>query len=43
MVSVLVVSVVDSVFDPRRVQPKTIQLVFAASPLKKQYEGVTAK
>ena len=37
MVSVLASSAVDRGFDPRRVKPKTITMVFVASPLSTQH------
>jgi hypothetical protein len=37
MVSVLVSSAVDRGFEPRRVKPKTITLVFVASALSTQH------
>ena len=37
MVSVLTSSWVDGGFEPGRVKPKTIKLVFAASPLSMQH------
>jgi hypothetical protein len=37
MVSVLASSAVDRGFDPDRVKPKTIKLVFVASPLSMQH------
>ena len=37
MVSVLASSVVDRGFEPGRIKPKTIQLVFVASPLSTQH------
>ena len=43
MVSVLALSVVDREFEPRRVKPKTIKLVFVASPLSTQHSGERAK
>jgi len=43
MVSVLVSSVVDRGFEPGWVKPKTIQLVFVASPLSTQNKGERAK
>jgi len=43
MVSVLVSSVVDRGFEPGWVKPKTIQLVFVASPLSTQHKGERAK
>ena len=43
MVSVLASSVVDREFEPRRVKPNTIKLVFVASPLSTQHSGERAK
>jgi hypothetical protein len=44
MVSVLASSAVDRVFEPRSGQtPKTMKLVFVASPLSKQHLGERAK
>jgi hypothetical protein len=43
MVSVLVSSVVDRGFEPGWVKPKTIKLVFVASPLSMQHKGERAK
>ena len=37
MVSVLASSAVDRGFDPDQVKPKTIKLVFVASPLSMQH------
>jgi hypothetical protein len=37
VVSVLALSAVDRGFEPSRVQPKTIKLVFVASPLSMQH------
>jgi hypothetical protein len=37
MVSVLASSMVDRVFEPRRVKPMTIKLVVVASPLSTPY------
>ena len=36
-VSVVASSAVDRVFEPGRLKPKTVKLVFAASPLSKQH------
>ena len=43
MVSVPASSAVDHGFEPRSVKPKTIELVFVASPLDTQYYGERAK
>ena len=43
MVSVLASSVVDHSSSPGRVKPKTIKLVFAASPISIQQKGERAK
>jgi hypothetical protein len=43
MVSVLASSAVDRGFKPRSVKPKTIKLVFVASPLSMQHLGIRAK
>ena len=40
MVSVLVLSAEGRGFDPGRVKPKTLKLVYAASPLSPQHLGV---
>jgi hypothetical protein len=37
MVSMLASSAVDRGFDPGRIKPKTIKLVFVASPLSTQH------
>jgi hypothetical protein len=37
MVIVLAVSVIDRWFEPGRVKPKTIKLVYVVSPLSTQY------
>jgi hypothetical protein len=43
MVSVLASSVVDRGFESGRVKPKTLKLVFVASPLSTQHLGERAK
>ena len=43
MVSVLISSAVDRGFKPGWVKPKTIKLVFVASPLSMQHKGERAK
>ena len=43
MVSVLALSAVDRGFEPDRVKPKTIILVFVASPLSTHHKGERAK
>jgi hypothetical protein len=43
MVVVLSSSTVDRGFEPGRVKPKTVIIVFAASPLNTQYKGERAK
>jgi hypothetical protein len=43
MVSVLASTVVDSGFDPRSGQTKTMKLVFVASPLSTQHQAVRGK
>jgi hypothetical protein len=43
MVSVLASSAVDRGSSPGRVKPKTIKLVFVASPLSTRYYGERAK
>jgi hypothetical protein len=43
MVNVLTSYTLDCEFDPCRVNPKTIKLIFAASSLRIQHQGATAK
>ena len=43
MVSVLASSAVDRRFEPRSGKPKTMKLVFVASPLSTQHKGERAK
>ena len=43
MVSVIVSMAVECVFWSRRINPRTIKLVFTASPQKRHHEGVRAK
>jgi hypothetical protein len=43
MVRVLSTSAVDRGFDPGRVKPRTIKLVFVASPLSTQHYGESRK
>jgi hypothetical protein len=43
MVSVLTSKAVDCGFEPRRIKPKTIKLIFVASPLSTPHYGERAK
>ena len=43
VVSVHTSGVIDCVFEPQWVKPKTIKLVFAVSPLTTQHKGITTK